>query len=88
MLFWSSLWISRTLQTNNFLFGEFRAFRGKNDHYRLWASPWNFGGKNKVEQDEIHTIHDSGYLYIKYGLGCFFFSWVKWHEIRVIDYKV
>ena len=53
MLFWSSLWILRALWTNKFLFGEFHAFSGKNDHYRLWASPWNFGGKNKVEQYEI-----------------------------------
>ena len=28
-----------------------------------------------------------GYLYIKYGLGCFL-VWKKWHEIRVIHYKV
>ena len=41
------------------------------DHYWLWALPWKFGGKNKVEQDEIHTIHDFGNLCIKYGLGCF-----------------
>ena len=60
MLFWSSPWISWALQTNKFLLGEIRAFRGKNDHYRLWALPWNFGSKNKVEQDEIHTIHDLG----------------------------
>ena len=73
MLFWSSPWISWAPQMNKFLLGEFHAFHGKNDHYRLWALPWNFGSKNKVEQDDIHTIHDSGYLCIKYGLGCFFF---------------
>ena len=71
MLFWSSLWILWAIRTNKFLFGEFHAFRGKNDHYWLWALPWKLGSKNKIEQDEIHTIRDSGYLYIKYGLGCF-----------------
>ena len=58
------------------------------DHYWFFALQWKFGGKNKVEQDKICTIHDFGYLCIKYGLGCLFFSWVKWHKIRVIHYKV
>ena len=49
-LFWSSLWISRAIRMNKFLFGEFRAFRGKNDHYWLTALPWNFGGKIKLNR--------------------------------------
>ena len=50
MLFWSSLWISWALWTNKFWFGEIRAFHGKNDHYWLWALPWKFGGKIKLNR--------------------------------------
>ena len=46
-----------------------------NDHYWFWALPWKLGGKNKVEQDEIHTISNFGYLCTKYGLGCFLAGW-------------
>ena len=50
MLFWSSLWISWAIQMNKFLSGEFHAFRGKNDHYWLWALPWKFGSKIKLNR--------------------------------------
>ena len=38
------------IQTNKFLSGEFCAFHGKNDHYWLWALPWKFGGKIKLNR--------------------------------------
>ena len=50
MLYWSSLWISWAPWTNKFWFGEIRAFRGNNDHYWLWALPWKFGGKIKLNR--------------------------------------
>ena len=71
MLFWSSLWISWALQMNKFLFGEFHAFLEKIIFIGFGRRHGILAVKNKVEQDKIHTIHDSGYLYIKYGLGCF-----------------
>ena len=53
MLFWSSPQISWVIWMNKFLFGEFRAFRGKNDHYWLWALPWKFGGKIKLNRTKF-----------------------------------
>ena len=52
-LSWSSLQISWAIWMNKFLFGEFCAFCGKNDHHWLWALPWKFGGKIKLNRTKF-----------------------------------
>ena len=68
---------------NKFLSGEFRVFRGKNDHYWLWALPWKFGGKMKLNRMKFVL-----FLVMALSIDWVAFSEVKWHEIHVIRYKV
>ena len=49
-LFWSSPRILWAIWTNKFLSGEFHVFLWKNDHYWLWALPWKFGSKIKLNR--------------------------------------
>ena len=83
MLFWSSSQILGAIRMNKFLFGEFRVFRGKNDHYWLWALPWKFGGKIKLNRMKFIL-----FLVMVLSIDWVAFSEMKWHEIRVIRYKV
>ena len=73
MLCWSSLWISRALQMNKSWFGEIHAFRGKNDRYWLWALPWKFGDKIKLNRMKFVLFMILGTYTLSMDWVAFFF---------------
>ena len=67
--FWSSPQISWAIWTNKLLSGEFHIFRGKNDHYWLWALPWKFGGKIKFDRMKFVLFMVMGIDWVASMLG-------------------